>query len=87
MTMATAQWATACQAMSGEVNNDSDGAIGDGAIGYNDNNNDDDATMGNKVDYYGEGAKGDNDDDDDNDGDGTERCNNQMATIVIGVQR
>ena len=40
-----------------------------------------------KSTIFGEGAKGDNDDDDDNDGDGTERCNNQMATIVIGVQQ
>ena len=47
MTMATARCATARQAMSGKVNNDSDGVIGDGAIGYNDNNDDDDATMGN----------------------------------------
>jgi len=82
MTMATARWATACQAMSNKVNNDSDGATGDGAMGYDDNDGNDGGTMGNEVDYYGEGAKGDDDDDDNNNGDGTERRNNQIEAMV-----
>ena len=56
----------------------------DGAMGYNDNDDDGGCTTGYEVDNYGEGAMGD-DDYDDEDGDGTERCNNQIeATAAAG---
>ena len=62
--------------------------MGDGAMGYDDNNDDGGGTMGKEADDYGEvdGATGNKVDNDDNDGDGTERRNNQIeATAAAGV--
>ena len=68
-----------------EVDNDGDGAMGDGAMGYNDNGDDGGGTTGDEVDDYGKGVAGDNDDNDDKDCDSTERCNNQIEATVMAA--